>query len=126
MAFQLVNVQGLEEATQAVSDTYTKWYILYPLVFTDNLGWLVLAIGAYLSRTLGWFRSLALASMAIHYSGVLKGSDWVQVLLTFGLCIAFVPLGIKLLLNAPRPSKRAILSAATMIIAITFLYMYTS
>jgi hypothetical protein len=97
LAFQLVNVQGLDVATKAVADSYTGWYVLYPLTFTDNLGWVVLAITAYLSRTLGWFRSLALGIMAAHTGGVLKGSDLESIVLMIGLCIAFLPLGVTVL-----------------------------
>lgn len=125
LAFQLVNVQGLETATKAIADSYTSWYVLYPLVFTDNLGWLVLAIGAYRSGTLGWFRSLALASMAAHYSGVLKGSDLYQVIFTSGLCIALVPLGTSILRNSPKPSRRIIQSFLAVVLLLAFIYVYT-
>jgi hypothetical protein len=38
-------------------------------------GWIILAIGAYLSGTLGRIRSIALALMSALMIGVLKGSS---------------------------------------------------
>lgn len=124
-AFQLVDVQNLEMATHAVKDSYTAWYVLYPLVFADNYGWIVLGIGAYLSGTLGWFSAFALAAMSNHNSGVLKGTDIKSFTDTLFLCIAFLPLGIRVLRNCPKPSRRAFKWAIPIVLIIAYLYYRT-
>ena len=97
MAFRMVEELGTETATGAVASSYADPYLVYPLVFVDNLGWIVLAVGAYLSRTLGWLRSLGLLIMCAHVSGLLKGATTLGVFSDIGLCAAFIPLGISLL-----------------------------
>lgn len=69
----------------------------------------MLAIGAYLSGTLGMFRSIALGLMAALMIGVLKGSSLMSVVSTAGLCVAMVPLGIAVLREPPTPGTRAFL-----------------
>jgi hypothetical protein len=101
-AFQLVRVQGLQPATEAVRDSYRAisygpFDLIGILGFAVFFGWPVLAIGAHLSRVLGLVRSLALGFMAALMAGVLKGSTDVSVVATAGLCLALVPLGIQLL-----------------------------
>jgi hypothetical protein len=99
MAFRMVDELGTDVATSAVAGSYADAYLVYPLVFVDNLGWIVLAVGAYLSRTLGWLRSLGLFIMCAHVSGLLKGATTLGVFYDIGLCAAFIPLGISLLLH---------------------------
>jgi hypothetical protein len=94
MAFRMVDELGTAAAAGAVAGSYADPYLVYPLVFVDNLGWIVLAIGAYLSRTLGWLRSLGLFIMCAHASGLLKGATALGVVYDLGLCAAFIPLGI--------------------------------
>ena len=72
-------------------------------------GWVLLAIGAYHSGTLGLFRSVALASMFSLPLGTLKGTRFESTFLILGLCIALVPPGIKVLLDGPSPSRKAII-----------------
>jgi hypothetical protein len=97
MAFRMVEEMGTDTATGAVAGSYADPYLVYPLVFADNVGWIVLAVGAYLSRTLGWLRSLGLLIMSAHVSGLLKGATALGVFYDIGLCAAFIPLGISLL-----------------------------
>jgi hypothetical protein len=97
MAFRMVDELGTGTATGAVAGSYADPYLVYPLVFVDNLGWIVLAVGAYLSRTLGWLRSFGLLIMCAHVSGLLKGTTALGVFYDIGLCAAFIPLGISLL-----------------------------
>lgn len=126
-AFQLVHVQGLEAATRAITDSYTSWYAFYPLVYTDNFGWPVLGIGAYLSRTLGWLPSLLLAMMVAHSSGVLKGTDLNSVVLVSGLCFALVPLGIRVLRQSKQYLNRRLFIGSTIGVALMiFLFAYTA
>lgn len=124
LAFQLVDARGVAEAARVVDETYQAWYVLYPLTFADNIGWTVLAIGAYRSRTLGWVPALALTAMLGHSSGVLKGSDLGLVLEAIALCCALVPLGVSML-GGTRPRTRATKGGATAVgLGAVLLYAY--
>ena len=96
MAFRMVDQLGADAAIDAVAASYADPFLVYTLVFVDNAGWFVLAVGAYLSRTLGWFRSLGLLVMCAHVSGLLKGATAIGLFYDLGLCAAFIPLGISL------------------------------
>lgn len=123
LAFQLVRVQGLDVATKAVADSYGGFNIIATLNGAILFGWIILAIGAYLSGTLGLFRSIALGLMAALMIGVLKGSSLVSVVATTGLCIALVPLGFKVLKDGPLPDFKAVFSwTLIIIILVTILY----
>jgi len=96
--------------------------ILGPILIVSTLnafvffGWVVLAIGSYLSGVLGLPRSIALGLMTALMFGVLKGSSPISVIATGGLCVALAPLGIKVLREGPRPSRRAIVGWSFLII----------
>jgi hypothetical protein len=111
MAFRMVAELGTDTATGAVAASYADPYLIYPLVFVDNLGWIVLAVGAYLSRTLGWLRSLGLLIMCAHASGLLKGVTALGLLSDVGLCAAFIPLGISLLRHRMRARRAGVVGA---------------
>ncbi len=106
LAFQMVRVQDLPTATRTVAGSYGAFHIVSALTATILFGWIVLAIGAYLSGTLGLVRSIALGSMAALMIGVLKGSSPTSVISTAGLCIALVPLGVTSLRAHPTPSPQ--------------------
>ena len=105
-AFQLVLVQGLEPAVQAVGDSYRAWAIFRSFNGYIIAGWIVLAIGAYRSGTMGMLRSVALALAWIVPFGALKGTE-IRALGLLGLCIALIPLGVAILRDAPPLSRRA-------------------
>lgn len=107
LALRLVDAQGLETATRAVSDTYGAYYVLQTLDGSDNLAWAVLAIGAYRARVLGWAPALGVAFMMTHYSGVLKGTDLSTLLGAVLLAAVLVPLGAALWRRAEPVSRRA-------------------
>jgi hypothetical protein len=86
--------------------------------------WMVLAIGAYLSGLLGLIRSIALGLMSALMIGVLKGSSLLSLVATGGLCIALVPLGVKVLLDEPRPSYRTILSWSVIMIGLVIILIF--
>jgi hypothetical protein len=109
LAFQLVNAQSLELATKAVNDSYQVFHIIRYFNGWMMAGWVLLAIGAYRSRTLGPIRSIALASMFFLPLGTLKGTRLESPFLILGLCIALVPLGVKVLFDGPPPSRKAII-----------------
>ena len=110
-AFTVVRHQGKAAATTFVSEGYQDLHLFSYLSFTIMAGWLVLAVGAYRSGTLGLVRSIALATMSLLPLGVLKGAEPLSVVGTVGLCVAFVPAGMRLLRDGPRPSRRSVLLA---------------
>ncbi|WP_428657776.1 hypothetical protein [Runella sp.] len=103
LAFQLVNAQNLDLATKVVADSYGAFHIVAALSPLILFGWVVLAIGTYLSGTLGIIRAIALGSMSALMMGVLKGSTWVSVVSSLGLCAALIPLGFQILIEKPTP-----------------------
>ena len=107
LAFQLVEVQSQELAWQAVSDSYRAFHVFRHLNGTIMAGWMVLAIGAYRSRTLSLPRSIALGLMVMVPFGTLKGTE-IRAIGIIGLCVALVPLGIAMLRNGPPLSRQAI------------------
>jgi len=109
LAFQLVNVQGLESATKTIADSYGAFNLMATLNGTILFGWLILALGAYLSGTLGLIRSICLGLMAGLMMGVLKGTTLFSVLAAAGLCVALVPLGVKVLTDGPMPGWKVTL-----------------
>ena len=116
MAFQLVDVQSLELAKNAVSDSYHAFHIVRYFNGMMMFGWILLAIGAYRSNTIGLIRSIALASMFFLPLGTLKGTRFESTFLILGICIALVPLGIKVLRDGPPPSRKAILWTIALIV----------
>jgi len=103
LAFQLVRINGLDSATRTVAGSYGAFHAVSGLTVCILAGWTVLAIGAYVSGTLGLVRAVALALMSALMIGVLKGSSFTSVIATSGLCIALVPLGISVLRMEPEP-----------------------
>nr|CEL12684.1 hypothetical protein [Kibdelosporangium sp. MJ126-NF4]CTQ93548.1 hypothetical protein [Kibdelosporangium sp. MJ126-NF4] len=108
-AFSVLRHSGPEAAKEFVANFYQDQHMFTFLSFTIMFGWYVLAIGAY--RTQGLVRSVTLATMGLLPLGVLKGTEVVSIVGTAGLCVAFVPLGITWLREAPRLSRRTVLIA---------------
>ncbi len=104
LVFQLVRMHGVASATRDVAGSYGSFHVVSALNVCILFGWILLAIGAYLSCTLGLVRSIALASMSALMMGVLKGSSLMSLISAVGLCLALLPLGISLMLKPPRPS----------------------
>ncbi len=116
-AFSLVDSTGLSTASQAVSTYYTyPERVASSLTFAVMLGWIILAAGCFLSRTLRLTPAIALALMSGLMIGVLKGSSWASAVQVAGLTVAFVPLGVTYLRGADRPSRRAVLRAMPLIV----------
>lgn len=104
LAFQMARIEGVQNATKTVGASYGAFHVVSSLNAPILLGWILLAIGAFLSRTLGLVRSIALGLMSALMMGVLKGSSPISVVSASGLCVAFVPLGFALLRTPPAPS----------------------
>ena len=110
-AFSATKQLGVERATELVAKGYGDLHLFSFLSFTIMFGWFVLAFAAYRSGVLGAVRSTALATMGLLPLGVLKGTELVSIVGTVGLCVALVPLGIRVLAKRPRPTRRQILIA---------------
>jgi hypothetical protein len=116
-ALSLVDSAGTDAATRAVGAyyRYPEW-VVSSLTASVMLGWVVLATGCLLSRTLRPLPALALALTSGLMIGVLKGSSWASVVQVAGLAVAFVPLGVTFLRDAERPSRRAVLRTVPLVL----------
>jgi hypothetical protein len=103
LAFQMVRFQGVPIAIKTVAASYGAFHAVSVLNAAILFGWIVLAIGAYLSGTFGLIRSIALSLMSALMLGVLKGSSVTSEVAVTGLCIVLVPLGIGVLRTPPVP-----------------------
>lgn len=108
LAFQLVQTQNIQLATQIIGDSYGAFHIFRTFNLAIMLGWIVLAVGAYLSRTLPLYSAIALGLMSGLPLGVLKGTSPFSFVATIGLCIALLPLGFKILRDGPKPTARSL------------------
>jgi hypothetical protein len=125
LAFQMVKFQGVEASTRAVAASYGAFHVVSALNATIMFGWILLAIGAYLSKAMGLVRTVALGSMASLMMGVLKGSSITSVIAASGLCVAFVPFGFALFRTQPAPSaRRLVLGIAAGLALIAALFYF--
>lgn len=99
LAFMIVDVKGLDAATQVVKDTYGSFYVLAAFLIAIPIGYILLAIGAFKARILGLIPALLLGQWALHSNGVLKGSNWGSLEATAMFALALIPLGCVLLLR---------------------------
>lgn len=106
MAFQLVRVQNLEVAYKAVSDSYQVFHIFRYLNGYIMMGWICIAIASYRSGTLTLVNAIALGTMVMVPFGTLKGTE-IRAVGILGMCMALIPLGIRVLRQAPPLSRRA-------------------
>ncbi|OZM83881.1 hypothetical protein [Pseudonocardia sp. MH-G8] len=108
LAFQLVELRGLPAATAFIGDAYgdATFQVIRYLTFTIMFGWYVLAVAAYLSRTLGAVRAIGLGTMSLVPLGMLKGTETMTVIGAIGLCVALLPTGVELLRDAVRRTRR--------------------
>jgi len=123
LAFQMVRIEGVESATKTIGASYGAFHVVSALNATIMLGWILLAVGCYLSGTMGLVRSVSLGSMSALMLGVMKGSSITSVVAASGLCIAFVPLGFSLLRTPSPPGTRNLLlgiAAALSLVAALF------
>ncbi|MFE6889254.1 hypothetical protein [Streptomyces sp. NPDC057694] len=109
LAFQLVRSQGVGPATEAVSAGYGAFHVFAALNLAVLAGWIVLALGAWRTRVLGPVRAAALGLTAALPLGVLKGTTPLSLVALAGLCAGLVPLGLALLRERPRPTRKTVL-----------------
>ncbi|HTE02009.1 MAG TPA: hypothetical protein VK668_22125 [Mucilaginibacter sp.] len=125
MAFQIAGTQNVKLATQIVADSYGGFHVAHLLSGTIMFGWIVLAIGAYLSGVLNAYRAIALGLMSILMMGVLKGTSYTSVAAALGLCIALVPLGVQMLNQGSSLGlKSKVLWAGVIAGLVTLLYLF--
>jgi hypothetical protein len=96
-----------EAARTTVAASYGAFHVFHSLTGMIFFGWIVLAVGAWRSSVLAIFRSAALASMCALPIGVPKGTGPMSILATLGLCVALVPLGVRVLKDGPAPKWSA-------------------
>ncbi|GAA3702660.1 hypothetical protein GCM10022224_080580 [Nonomuraea antimicrobica] len=108
-AFQLTEVLGLDQATNAIMKEYVDisygpWRVPVWASVGQYAGSLLLAIAAWRSGIFGTARALMLLLAGGTWMGVLKAASIPDVLVTVLLCVALVPLGTQVLrerLSAP-------------------------
>lgn len=117
-AFAAVKHLGVDRATELVAAGYGELHLFSFLSFTIMIGWVVLAIAAWLAGELDKVRAVLLACMALVPLGVLKGTEVLSVVGTAGLCVALVPLGIRVISRQSRPSGKNALVALPVVLGL--------
>ncbi|ODG92866.1 hypothetical protein BED47_16930 [Gottfriedia luciferensis] len=115
LAFQMVRILGVDTATKVMAQTYGAFHIFHSFSPLIMFGWIILAIGSYRAKVLGLIRSVMLGLMSSLPLGVLKGTTSFSILATLALCIALVPLGIRVLKDGPRPGFKKIIGSVILI-----------
>ncbi|HEX7306168.1 hypothetical protein [Lentzea sp.] len=110
-AFTAVEHLGVEGATELVASGYGELHLFSFLSFTIPFGWFVLAVASHLGGVLGKVRVVALATTGLLPLGVLKGTEVLSVVGTAGLCVALVPLGVRVIGQQRKPTRRTVLTA---------------
>ncbi|MEV5557186.1 hypothetical protein AB0L44_26310 [Nonomuraea wenchangensis] len=111
-AFQLTEVIGLEQATNAVMKEYVDisygpWRVPVWASAGQYAGSLLLAVAAWRSGLFGTARAVMLLLAGGTWMGVLKGASIPDVLVTGLLAVALIPLGVQVLRDRlPVPAGR--------------------
>ncbi len=101
-AFQLTEVLGPGQATNAimreyVDISYGPWRVPVWASAGQYAGSLLLAVAAWRSGVFGTARAVMVLLAGGTWMGVLKGASIPDVLVTGLLCVALVPLGVRML-----------------------------
>ncbi|MFJ2745538.1 hypothetical protein ACIO3O_38420 [Streptomyces sp. NPDC087440] len=111
-AFRLIGQLGLDRATEVVMAdhadiSYGPLRVPITAAFALYVGWAVLAVGAFRSGTFGTGRLVLFLLAGSLWTGALKESGLLDVVLSVGLCAVFVPLGIRVLRDTvPEPRSQ--------------------
>lgn len=125
LAFQIVNVQSVELATNIVAESYGAFHIISTLNLAIMVGWIILAVGSYRSKVLNIYYSIGLSLMSTLPLGVLKGTTSFSILSTGGLCVALIPFGVKLIKNGPNPGYiKLVLWVFLITLLLSFFYIF--
>ncbi len=122
LAFQLSNQVGVDSATDIIAKTYGAFHIFHAFSACIMFGWIVLAIGGFLSKSIAIPQCVALALMSTLPLGVLKGTTTMGIVAIAGLCIALIPFGIKLIQEGESVSRKKILLWSFVVIAVGVLF----
>jgi hypothetical protein len=101
-AFQLTEVLGLDQATNAIMKEYVDisygpWRIPVWASVGQYAGSLLLAVAAWRTGVFGTARALILLLAGGTWMGVLKAASIPDALVTALLCVALIPLGVRML-----------------------------
>lgn len=114
--FVAADAYGVEQAGDLVGDVYsTKEWVVASLTGAIMIGWVVLAIGAFLAKAMHPVRCLGLLVMAALMIGILKGTDPVSIVAVSGLALALVPQGVITLRSAHRPDRRSMIISLSLL-----------
>ncbi|MEV0612527.1 hypothetical protein AB0I81_04315 [Nonomuraea sp. NPDC050404] len=105
-AFQITEVIGLEQATKAVMTEYVDisygpWRVPVWASVGQFPGSVLLAVAAWRSGLFGTARAAMVLIAGGTWMGVLKSALLPHVLITALLCVALVPLGLRVLRDRP-------------------------
>ncbi|MFI6387258.1 hypothetical protein [Nonomuraea sp. NPDC050540] len=116
-AFQLTEVVGLDQATDAIMKEYVDisygpWLVPVWASVGQYAGSLLLAVAAWRSGLLGTARAVMLLLAGGTWMGVLKSASIPDALVAGLLCVALVPLGVRILGDRPLtpPGRSKVLS----------------
>jgi len=119
MAFRFSDALGPQGAGDAIGLDYGAFHIFRTASVAIMAGWIVLAIGAKLSGTLGWTGAIALALMSGLPLGILKGATVFSLIAVLGLAVALVPLGVKALRTGPPPRPAVAIRWVVLVLGVT-------
>lgn len=119
MAFLWVKAEGAEIAIQGISQTYSALNVFHAFSLILMAGWVVLAFGSFTSKTLKWWQCLGILLAVAIPIGVLKGTAIRSLVSVSGLCVAFIPYGIRLLREDKQKPKVILLWIGISTIVIT-------
>ncbi|GAA2810906.1 hypothetical protein [Crossiella cryophila] len=116
LAFRLVDSRQSAVATEVVAAGYGVPHVFSVTAAAAVFGWPLLAFGAYRAGVFGPLGGLALAAMAALPVGVLKGSTISSVVAAAALCLALVPLGVRVLRTGGRPDRAGMVKFAAVVV----------
>ena len=117
--FVAVDAYGTEQAVRLVGDVYsTREWVAASLNGAILIGWVVLAVGAFLAKVMHPVRCLGLLAMAALMIGILKGTDVVSIVAVSGLALALVPQGVITLRKARRPERRSVIMSLSALVVV--------
>ncbi|HLU21009.1 MAG TPA: hypothetical protein VKZ77_00835 [Bacillaceae bacterium] len=96
------------------------------LNFSILCGWIVLALGAYLSRVFGRFRAVALGIMFAVALGILKGTNMTTIISLTGLSIALIPLGLQVVRSGDKPKLKTVFLYIILILLVLGSWLFMS
>lgn len=108
----------MEVATNLAGYFYGMFHVVNILNFSILCGWIVLALGAYLSRVFGRFRAVAL--------GILKGTNMTTIISLTGLSIALIPLGLQVVRSGDKPKLKTVFLYIILILLVLGSWLFMS